>query len=296
MASDSEPFIGSDALTDRMLTRHELRRYYRAIMPNVYLDRRIGPSLRQRTKAAWLWSGREAVIAGSAAAALHAAKWVPDAVPVELIYANTRPPRNVIARDDLIFDAEIQRIDGLPVTTAARTAFDMGRRGSLHDAIARLDALGAATGFTAAEVLAVAARHRHTRGLRQLERALDLFEPGAQSPKETWLRLLLIREGFPRPQTQIQVLDPRGHPKYYLDMGWEDLMLAVEYDGEQHATQLGYDIARNEYIADLGWTVVRVAAGHRRTDIISWVNRAWARAQKHVDPVPGAHVTRTSAP
>jgi hypothetical protein len=29
------------------------------------------------------------------------------------------------------------------------------------------------------------------------------WTPGAQSPKETWLRLLLIQAGLPRPQTQI---------------------------------------------------------------------------------------------
>lgn len=130
----------------------------------------------------------------------------------------------------------------------------------------------------------MAGRHRHTRGLRQLERALELFDPGAQSPKETWLRLLLMDEGFPRPQTQIPVLGPDGRPKYFLDIGWEDLMLAVEYDGAQHASQIGYDIARNEYLAASGWTVVRVAAGHQRAEIIGWVNRAWARAMYRTNP------------
>ncbi|MDR3660942.1 MAG: DUF559 domain-containing protein [Mycobacterium sp.] len=291
MTTESEPFIGSEALATASLTRYELRRYYRAILPNVYVDKRIEPSLRQRTKAAWLWSGREAVIAGSTAAALHGAGWVSDGVPIELIYANTRPPRNVIARDDLIYEEEIERIDGLTVTAPSRTAFDLGRRGRINDAIAKLDALGAATGFTVEEVRAVAGRHRHTRGLRQLERALDLFDPGAQSPKATWLRLLLMAEGFPRPQTQIPVPGPNGHPKYYLDMGWEELMLAVEYDGVQHASQLGYDIMRNEYLAGVGWTVVRVAAGHRRGEIVGWMNRAWARAQYRRNPaafLPGS--------
>lgn len=284
MTTESDPFIGSEVLAAQSLTRYELRRYYRALLPNVYLDRRIEPSLRQRTKAAWLWSGREAIIAGSAAAAIHGARWVPDDVMIELIYAHTRPPRSVIARDDLLFDDEIQRVDGLPVTRPARTGFDLGRRGPLVDAVARLDALSAATGFTAEDVRAMAGRHRHTRGLRHLERALEHFDPGAQSPKETWLRLLLMDEGFPRPQTQIPVLGPDGRRKYFLDMGWEDLMLAVEYDGEQHATQIGYDIARNEYLAAAGWTVVTVAAGHQRAEIIGWVNRAWARAMYRTNP------------
>ncbi|MUL77996.1 endonuclease domain-containing protein [Mycolicibacterium sp. CBMA 226] len=284
MSRESDPFLGSEALAAGSLTRHELRRYYQAILPNVYVDKQIDPSLRQRTKAAWLWSGRQAIIAGSAAAALNGARWVPDDVPIELIYANTRPPRNVIARDDLVLEGEVLQIAGIAVTAPARTAFDLARRGRLNDAVARLDALGVATSFTADAVRAVASRHNHTRGLRQLERALDLYDPGAQSPRESWLRLLLIAENFPRPRTQIPVPGPDGRPKYFLDMGWEDLMLAVEYDGEQHAGQLGYDIARNEYLAAAGWTVVRVAAGHQRAEIIGWVNRAWARALYRRNP------------
>ena len=89
--------------------------------------------------------------------------------------------------------------------------------------------------------------HRHTRGLRQLEEALDLMDAGAESPKETWLRLLVIEAGYPRPQTQIQVRRPNGFGAYYLDMGWQDMMLALEYDGGQHwgnPRRIAYDIKR----------------------------------------------------
>lgn len=71
--------------------------------------------------------------------------------------------------------------------------------------------------------------------------------------------------------------DPAGYAKYYLDMGWEDRKLAVEYDGVQHAEALAYDIERHDYIADFGWTVVRVAAGQRRPSIIARVEREWRR-------------------
>jgi hypothetical protein len=43
--------------------------------------------------------------------------------------------------------------------------------------------------FDPADVLAVAEQHRGVRGLRQVPRALALHDPGAESPKETWLRL-----------------------------------------------------------------------------------------------------------
>ncbi|WP_458316978.1 DUF559 domain-containing protein [Mycolicibacterium brisbanense] len=273
-----EPFIGSEALACGALNRYELRRYYRPMMPNVYLDKRIAPTLRLRTQAAWLWSQRHGVVAGLSASALHGAKWVGDDAPIELIWANARAPKSVITRAELLLPGECQRLDELSVTTPERTAFDLGRRGSLGEAVARLDALGNAAEFKALDVLELAERHRHVRGLRQLESALDLYDPGAQSPQETWLRLMIIDAGYPQPQTQIPVLGPNGQPRYYLDMGWEEYMLAAEYDGAQHADALGYDIIRHEYIAQLGWTTIRVAAGHRRPDIMRRLQLAWDRA------------------
>jgi very-short-patch-repair endonuclease len=280
MFHEREPFIGSEALDAGALTRHELRAYFRAIMPNVYMEKRLQPSLRQRTVAAWLWSQREAVIAGAAASALHGARWVEETTPVELIWRNARAPRGVITRHELLLSGETgssMAPDGLCVTTPERTAFDIGRRGPLGRAVARLDALAAATDYKVVDVASLAANHRRARGLRQLDSALELVDAGAQSPRETWLRLLLIDAGFPRPRTQIPVPGPDGFPRYFLDMGWEDIKLAAEYDGEQHRTdprQFAKDVERLEYLDRIGWTVVRVVAGQRERDIIRRVRRA----------------------
>ncbi len=283
MEQGGQPFIGSEALATGV-SSYELRKYYRAIMPNVYLDKRLEPSLRQRTAAAWLWSHREAVIAGLAASALHGAKWVDDNAPVELIWRNARAPRGVVTRDELLLDDEFQRLDGLRVTTPERTAFDIGRRGTISRAVAGLDALAAATDVKVNDVKELAGNHRHTRGLRQLEVALDLVDAGAESPKETWLRLLLIRAGFPKPRTQVPVLGADGFPRYFIDMGWEDIMLAVEYDGDPHRTsrdQVVWDIDRLEYINRLGWTHIRVVSMHRARDVIRRVQRAWDTLTMH---------------
>lgn len=283
MGSGQQPFIGSEALANGEISRHELRKHYRAIMPNVYLDKRVEPSLRQRAYAAWLWSHREGVIAGAAASAMHGAKWVDDTTPIELVWRNARTPPGVVSRDELLLGGEFQTYSGLSVTTPERTAFDIGRRGPTGRAVARLDALAAVTDFKVRDVEALAANHRHTRGLRQLQTALDLVDAGAQSPKETWLRLLLINAGFPRPQTQIPVLGRGGLRRYFLDMGWENIMLAVEYDGEQHwtnPTQYASDIERQEYVNSVGWTVIRVVARQRPGDIIRRVQRAWDAAKR----------------
>nr|WP_096290837.1 hypothetical protein [Mycobacterium ahvazicum] len=271
------PFIGSEALSDGALTRHELQTQYRALFPNIYLSKDAEVSLERRIVAAWLWSKRRGIIAGAAAAALHGAKWIPNAVPVELIYANSHAPPGVLTRRDALLDNEMQLLGGLDVTTPERTAFDVGRRGAVHSAVARLDALARATGFKVDDVLQLAECHARSPGVRRLQAALDLVDAGAQSPRESYLRLLLIDAGLPRPQTQIPVLGMDGIPVAYLDMGWPEWMVAVEYDGDQHRTdrrQYVIDIRRLDMLEQMGWKVVRVVAEDGPANILRRVREA----------------------
>lgn len=131
-----------------------------------------------------------------------------------------------------------------------------------------------------ADVELLAARYRGRRGLERARVSLELVDAGAQSPKESWLRVILIRAGLPRPQTQIPVLNEVGSAIAYLDMGWEDIKVAVEYDGDQHRSdrsQFGWDIRRLERLQHKGWIVVRVVAGDRPAEIVQRVHAARAR-------------------
>ncbi len=91
----------------------------------------------------------------------------------------------MVTRADSVLAEEMQKLDGLAVTSPERTALDIGRRGRLDDTVAELDALARATDFKVSAVEQLVARHRHMRGLRQLEKAFHLMDAGAQSPKET---------------------------------------------------------------------------------------------------------------
>ncbi len=210
---------------------------------------------------------------------MHGSRWIADDVPVELIWPNARPPRGVKTRRDRLLSGEVERVDGIWVTTVARTAFDLGRRGGpLDGCIERIDALGNATGLAVDAVMAVARRHPGSPGVRKLPAVLELYDRGAESPRETWLRLVLIRAGYPRPRTQIPVGGAYGQPTYFLDMGWDDVKLAVEYDGDHHRTdsaQFAKDIVRMEFVNELGWQVIRVAKANRPADVLARVQRAW---------------------
>jgi hypothetical protein len=272
-----EPFVGSEALRCGSLSRHQLRSRYRAVFPDVYLSNDAVPSLDLRIRAARLWSGGRAVIAGAAAAFLHGAKWIPDNVPVELVCDKPRAPQGVLTRRCALTEDETLSIDGLPVTTPERTAFDIGRRGAIRSAVVRLDALARATGFKVDDVLRVARRHPGSPGLRQLETVLELCDAGAQSPRESYLRLLLLDAGLPRPQTQLPVLGGDGLPFAYLDLGWDRAMVAVEYDGDQHRTdrrQYVKDVRRLEMLERMGWIVVRVVAEDHPVDVVRRVRAA----------------------
>ncbi len=264
-------FIGSEALAAGKVTRYELSRHHVRVLPNVYAPRRAQLTLLDRTVAAWLWSKRRGVVTGLAASALHGARWVKRGVVIELNLANNKSPAGVLTRSETLLDDEIAHLRGMAVTTVERTAFDLARRLPSGRAVQRLDALVRATDFRAEDVLELAQRHRGARDCLRIPHILDLMDAGAQSPQETWLRLLFINAGYPRPQTQIPILGPSGFPKYYLDMGWPEFMVAAEYDGEQHRlddAQYRGDIGRSEYIERLGWRRIRVLAGDSGTSIL----------------------------
>ncbi|MGF2944908.1 DUF559 domain-containing protein [Mycobacterium sp. Lab-001] len=262
-------FLGSEAIAHGRLTRGQLRWNHRQVHRDVYLPKNATRSLREDIHAAYLWSGRRAIIAGRAAAALHGAKWVDDFTPIEIVGGFHHPPPGIIVRRERIGDEDITALGGLRVTNPARTAFDLARHLPRSLAVTHLDALSAATGLTAAAVTPMIARHPGTRGVRQCRTPLSLMDGGAQSPKETWLRLVLIDGGLPRPVTQIKVTD--GHDVAYLDMGWEQAMVAVEYDGDQHRAdrrQYVKDIRRAEMLDRLGWRVIRVIKEDRPAAIV----------------------------
>jgi hypothetical protein len=275
-----EPFIGSEAVAAGALTKTQLTTRCRRLFSDVYVMRDIDVDAEARAKAGWLWSRRRGVIAGFSAAALHGSRWVDDRRVVELIHDNRRNPPGIQTHRDRIEDDEIVLLAGMAVTSPARTALDFGCWYPTMTAVAGMDALARAVEVKAVDVELLARRYPGRRGVGRARKAIELFDPGAQSPKESWLRVVLIQAGLPRPQTQISVRDEFGNPFAYLDMGWEDVKVAVEYDGEQHRgdrRQYSWDVRRLETLERLGWIVIRVLAGDRPAEVLSRVRGALAR-------------------
>ncbi|HET6731815.1 hypothetical protein [Mycobacterium sp.] len=260
-----EVFIGSEAVAAGRVTRHELQRWYRPMYRGVYGSRQ--PSLGDRIYGAWLASDRRGIVGGVAASAVHGASWVDADIPVELT-CRLRPQSGLVVRKDALTDAEITKVAGIAVTTPARTAFD---------------ALMRASPFSQEDVLLLAKRHRGARGLKALRAALPLVDGGAASPRETWLRLLYIDAGLPRPTIQIPIVEGRGRLVRLADMGWEEFMVVSEYDGDHHRTsrrQYTKDIRSLRRARALGWIVDQVIKEDRPADIVerartALISRGW---------------------
>ena len=275
-----DPFIGSEALRSNRLTPYALRSRFVAMYPDIYIPTDAEVTAITRAEAAWLWSRRQGVVAGQSAAALHGAKWVDDHGPAEVLWPNRRPPTGIHAWSDGFAIDEVELIGGIRVTTPARTALDLACRYPLGKAVAAIDALARATHLKMADVELLADRYKGRRGVRNARSVLDLVDAGAESPRETWLRLLVIRNGFPRPQTQIPVYDEYGVLVAVLDMGWEDIKLALDYEGDHHRDSVRFnkDIRRAEGVSEQGWIDVRVTVEDCEGDIIR--RRAGARARR----------------
>jgi very-short-patch-repair endonuclease len=257
------PFVGSEALADGRLSRHALRSRYRPVYRNVYVP--IGQELTAASRgvAAWLWSGRAAALTGLSAAALHGVRWIDPGLPAEVYRRNGKPVDGIVIHRDELPNEEICTVRGIPATTPARTAFDLGRRKALTSALIRVDALANRTNVKPPDVELLVQRHPGVRGLVQLRQVLRLMDAGAESPQETRTRLLLVRSGLPKPETQICVMNRFDYPVARVDMGYRELKVAVEFDGAQHWTdplQRTADIDRYAELGALGWRIVRVSS------------------------------------
>uniref|UniRef100_A0A5Q5BDG4 Cullin, a subunit of E3 ubiquitin ligase n=3 Tax=Mycobacteriaceae TaxID=1762 RepID=A0A5Q5BDG4_MYCSS len=272
------PFLGSGALAAGM-TRHALRTRYVAVHKDVYVAENTEMTAIVRARACWLRSRGHGVLAGFSASALHGSRWIDGRRPATVIGNNRRREPGVTVWADAIGDDEICLINGMRVTTPLRTAIDLARRYPVDKSVPAIDALARATRLSVTDLRQALDRYAGWKGIKQARTAIGLVDPGAESPKETWLRLLIVRAGFPRPETQLPVYDEYGMLIGEVDLGWRDHKIAAEYEGDHHRTNrvvFRKDIRRIEALTEQGWLVIRVTALDTEGGIIRRLESAFA--------------------
>jgi hypothetical protein len=170
----------------------------------------------------------------------------------------TRP--GCLCREITVNDADVQFIDGLYVTSPLRTVFDCGRWLSLVEAVVVADALMHSELVSPAQLAAYARSHRRLRGVRQIDRVVELVEPKSESPMETRVRLLIVLAGLPKPEPQLIIRDRSDRIVARADLGYEAARFLIEYDGALHWEQRRADDRRRDLLRDLGWEVLVVSS------------------------------------
>ncbi|POH72790.1 hypothetical protein [Arthrobacter glacialis] len=185
---------------------------------------------------------------------------------------------NVVGHRLALADGEIWELDGVRLTSPARTWLDLAACLSLKDLVAAGDFLVCSHGpdfpvpreamCRVAELVQVVARHHGGRGLRNARLALELIRVGADSPPETLMRLALVDAGLPEPELNVVVRDPAGRPLIWPDGAYRQYRISLQYDGGHHNTPDQYlrDIRRLETSRALGWEEIRVSLDDLRGD------------------------------
>jgi len=273
------PFLGSAAIAAGVLKRHQLRAHYVALHRDVYLAKGVELTPVVRAKAGRMRSRGHGIVAGFSAAALHGAKWMDPNRPATVIDANRRRVEGLTVWAVAIDDDETQMLDGMRVTTPARTAVDLACRYPTDTAVIAIDALARATRLKIADIESAAERHPLRHGLAAARATIRLVDPGAESPRETRLRLLIVRAGYPPPETQLPIHNEYGALVAEADMGWRELKIALQYEGAHHRSpaQFAKDIWQMRESAAAGWIVIRVTVNDTDATILRLLAEAWAQ-------------------
>jgi hypothetical protein len=181
--------------------------------------------------------------------------------------------RGVVGHVGQFFPDEVVSLDGVLITSRARTWLDCSRKMGIGELTVVADHLvriprpefeGRTEPHATLEELAdMLDRHKGTPGIRKARLALEQARVGADSAPETRLRLALENAGLPEPELNMPTELHAGVVRQP-DLSYPEHKVAVEYEGEGHsdAAQIVRDIAREEDFARAGWTLVRISKRH----------------------------------
>ena len=256
----------SCGLTDRMIERRTVTGRLEIVLPAVYRAPGSVRTGRQMAMAASLWAGPGAAVSHTTAARLLRLEGVRAAALHVTVKSASRTGSDLVVRHrtGVLDPVDLRRVDGIPVTSAARTLIDGA------------DLLGA----EALEVAFESARRMGLLTVTHLACRLDALG-GRGRPGATLLRTLveahagrapleyrlevktarLLRSGrVPDPVPQHRVAAPDGR-HYRLDFAWPQRQVAVECDGfETHGYRLAWkrDRRRLAALEGMGWRIVHV--------------------------------------
>lgn len=176
--------------------------------------------------------------------------------------------------------ASLVTVDGMPVENPLGTWIRLAASLSLDELIVMGDGLVRRTRPLATmEHLGRAVAGYPGRGIRTLRAAFSQVRPGTDSARETHLRLIVIRAGYPEPEVNGIIRNSHGAEIARGDLVFRQYRSILEYEGRQHSEdprQFAIDISRLDDLMDERWRVIRVDRYlmARRATLLDKIERA----------------------
>ena len=212
----------------------------------------------------------DTVVAGVTAAQLHGLwlpPWLAEQQRIEtIVHRSSGPPARrpggrraeFRCRRQTLRTDEVVELDGIPVTSEARTWLDLAARLRAPDLLALGDSAlrGSAT---AGEIDELIRRAWHRPGVVLARRVAPLLNPRSRSRPESHLRWILHEAELPTPQVNEAATSDLGEWLFEPDLSYDDVKLALEYNGADHGEvdRMQRDITRTLDVEQRGaWRVV----------------------------------------
>lgn len=270
--------VGSEGFSDHHLREMVEVGGWERLRQGVFLPDGADVYAEQRHR--WLVAGTvarlapstDAVVSHASAAVLHGLPvWGLDLSRVHLTRpgrAGVNSTRWVHPHRAQLTDAELIAVDGITVTTVARTVLDVARSAPFTQSVVVADAALNSRATTADELAAVLEVARGRGSARGAARVIAFADGLSESPGESRSRVLFAGAGFPAPALQVGLLDSSGAFVGRVDFDFDELRTVGEFDGLGKYTTLlrpGEDPAdvvvaekiREDRIRDTGRQVVR---------------------------------------
>ena len=185
---------------------------------------------------------------------------------------------------------DVAEIEGIPVTTVARTLVDLARSGPTSTAVVAADAALERGLVMPASLRTALDSAKGWPGVNRARRALALADGRSESPGESLTRLAL-RAVAPM-ELQVDIADDVSRFVGRVDLSIEEAALLIEFDGRQKYTSHRHpgqsvddavlaEKRREDQLRALGYGVVRVVWGDLRTPaaVADLVRRAVVRGR-----------------
>jgi very-short-patch-repair endonuclease len=196
-------------------------------------------------------------------------RWVEEAAPLHVSAPGERQRRRPGVVGHRYEAASVAMLASLPVALPREALVQATAALRLDVLVALGDALAGtwsphpeARLVPVSELRDTAAEARGRPGARRLREAMQLVRAGVDSPRETALRLLVVRAGLPEPEVNVRRFAADGSYLGKPDLSWAEPRVALEFQGDHHRADREtwrYDLRRREGFEDDGWRVVLVS-------------------------------------